>query len=109
MGPTTSGKRNHLKLKVDYPSTTFTINLSRNIVPQHRANGTPLEIESGLPVTTVTINMGDSGSVTITLDLFTVSLLLATLLFGFTSILAKRKYSFLVSRVFASSRKADPL
>jgi len=41
------------------------------------------------------INMGDSGSVTITLDLFTVSLLLATLLFGFTFILAKRKYSFL--------------
>jgi len=40
------------------------------------------------------------GSVTITLDLFTVSLLLATLLFGFTLILAKRKYSFL--------RRANP-
>ena len=38
----------------------------------------------------------DSGpSVTITLDLFTVSLLLAGLLFGFTLILAKRKYFFL--------------
>mmetsp|Transcript_19949 Transcript_19949/g.42809 ORF Transcript_19949/g.42809 Transcript_19949/m.42809 type:complete len:374 (-) Transcript_19949:698-1819(-) len=34
-------------------------------------------------------------SVTITLDLFTVSLLLAGLLFGFTLVLAKRKYAFL--------------
>ena len=39
-------------------------------------------------------------SVTITLDLFTVSLLLAGLLFGFTLILAKRKYAFL--------RRANP-
>jgi len=39
-------------------------------------------------------------SVTITLDLFTVSLLLSGLLFGFTLILAKRKYAFL--------RRANP-
>ncbi|KAL7540053.1 hypothetical protein ACHAWF_006574 [Thalassiosira exigua] len=39
-------------------------------------------------------------SVTITLDLFTVSLLLAGLLYGFTLVLAKRKYAFL--------RRANP-
>lgn len=37
----------------------------------------------------------DSPSVTITLDLLSVALLLAALLFGFTLILAKRKYTFL--------------
>lgn len=39
--------------------------------------------------------LGSDPSVTITLDLFTVSLLLAGLLFGFTLILAKRKYELL--------------
>lgn len=39
--------------------------------------------------------MGSDPSITITLDLFTVSLLLAGSLFTFTLILAKRKYGFL--------------
>ncbi|KAL7537998.1 hypothetical protein ACHAXR_008204, partial [Thalassiosira sp. AJA248-18] len=46
------------------------------------------------------LNNSSDPSVTITLDLFTVSLLLAGLLFGFTLVLAKRKYAFL--------RRANP-
>jgi len=41
------------------------------------------------------IMLHDSAAFTITLDLFTVSLLLAGILFCFTLILAKRKYTFL--------------
>lgn len=48
----------------------------------------------------VHLNNSDEPSVTITLDLFTVSLLLAGLLFGFCLILVKRKYFFL--------RRANP-